>query len=324
MRGEGTADTSVGAWLGTEVSVSVAMRCTGQHANLNLIGFLVLSLPVARWVPPREMASVNSGGAAGSSDAPSPIAEVSAGAGAGTEGFGGPANPDAGLAAASPAAQPPPLTAILQQVLASTQVVAASQQGIVARLDAIEQAQAQLQSPSQHLPIAAPPAGPAHAAAQPLPWAPGALGIPPQEVPVDPSQATAAAAVIDANARASADVWRALVGANLFLARGSFSVAVELSPKLLQFILKKVAGVSPAVAKQLQCVSGFVVEDVFPSAPAGETPAPMRAEVHFRAFIAALVAVLEYGMGSAPRSARPASPTFRKHWFRCTRWCSAT
>ena len=37
VRGEGRADTSVGAWLGTEFSVTAALCCTGQRANLNLI-----------------------------------------------------------------------------------------------------------------------------------------------------------------------------------------------------------------------------------------------------------------------------------------------
>ena len=118
VRGEGRAGTSVAAWRGTEFSVTAALCCTGQHANLNLIDFLKLidflvpSLPDA----PRDMASANPGEATDSSDAPPPIADTSIGAGAGAEGLGGLANPVAGLsanpvsgpAAASPAAQPPP------------------------------------------------------------------------------------------------------------------------------------------------------------------------------------------------------------------------
>ena len=134
----------------------------------------------------------------------------------------------------------------------------------------------------------------------------GSQGLP------EPSQATAASAAIEANARLAVEMWRSLAGTKYFLARGGFSVAEELSSDLLCLIRKKIAGVSVACTKQLQALSEFAVEDFFPPAPAGEIPLVMPAEVHFRTFIAALMAVLEYGMGSAPELCKLRVANLRK------------
>ena len=167
-------------------------------------------------------------------------------------------------------------------------------------MTALEQAQGQLQPLGPpHVAMGAHPAGPAFAAPQPLPWGPGGLGAQPPLV-FSPPQAAATTAAIKANARLAADVWRSMAGTKYFLARGSFSVAEELTPDIQRFILKKVAGVTTATTRQLQSLAELAVEDFFPPAPAGETPATMPAEVHLRTFFAAFVAVLEYGMASAP------------------------
>eukprot|EP00904_Undaria_pinnatifida_P009624 jgi/Undpi1/5792/HiC_scaffold_2.g01066.m1 len=113
-------------------------------------------------------------------------------------------------------------------------------------------------------------------------------------------QLAAATAAIKANARLAAEVWRSMAGAKYFIARGSFSVAEPLTPDILGFILKEVASVSPASTKQLQHLAELAVQDFFPPAPVRETPVAMPADVHFRTFLAAFGAVLEYGMGSAP------------------------
>ena len=81
---------------------------------------------------------------------------------------------------AQAAAQPPEVTALLQQVLASNQVIVASNQAIAARITALEIAQGKphLQG-MQHLPMAAQPAGVALGAGQLLPWGAGALAVQP-------------------------------------------------------------------------------------------------------------------------------------------------
>ena len=91
-----------------------------------------------------------------------------------------------------------------------------------------------------------------------------------------------------------------MAGTKYFLARGNFSVAEKLTPDIQRFILKNVAGFTTATTRQLQSLAELAVEDFFSPAPAGETPATMPAEVHLRTFSAAFVAVLEYGMASAP------------------------
>eukprot|EP00904_Undaria_pinnatifida_P010033 jgi/Undpi1/615/HiC_scaffold_10.g04079.m1 len=199
-------------------------------------------------------------------------------------GAGGPADP---AAHANPGAGPPDMAALLQQVVTATQAVAASSQAIAARVTALEQAEGQHQPLGPpHVAMGAHPAGP------PSPRPSRCHGAQPQ--------AAATTAAINANARLAADVWRSMAGTKYFLARGNFSVAEELTPDIQRFILKKVAGFTTATTRQLQSLAELAVEDFFPPAPAGETPATMPAEVHLRTFSAAFVAVLEYGMASAP------------------------
>ena len=107
-------------------------------------------------------------------------------------------------------------------------------------------------------------------------------------------------------------MWRSLAGTKYFLARGGFGVAEELSPDRLILILKKITGVSVACTKQLQALSESAVEDIFPSAQAGEIPLAMPTEVHFCTFIAALMAVLEYVMGGAPELCKLRVANLRK------------
>ena len=102
----------------------------------------------------------------------------------------------------------------------------------------------------------------------------GSQGLP------EPSQATAASAAIEANARLAVEMWRSLAGTKYFLARGGVSVAEELSSDLLCLIRKKIAGVSVACTKQLQALSEFAVEDFFPPAPAGKIPLAVPVEVY--------------------------------------------
>ena len=187
----------------------------------------------------------------------------------------------------------------LQQMTTGIQAMAASSAHVVERLTALENA---------HLPP--PTAGPPPSAAggSTVPRTPGgrsgtalgppgALGNPQTQVPLDsrgwlPPALPPSKPTQDRRSR----VWRSLAGPKYYLARGSFSVTGDVSHDVLNLILKNVAWVSDASAKQLQALSDFVVEAFAPSAPAGTALVPMLAEVHFRAFIAALVAVLNEGM----------------------------
>eukprot|EP00904_Undaria_pinnatifida_P000992 jgi/Undpi1/10894/HiC_scaffold_3.g01420.m1 len=208
-------------------------------------------------------------------------------------------------APAAPAAAPCAMsTALLRQMAEATQAIAASTANIVARVAALEQAQqgqGQQQQACQPQPSIGPFPGPSPlAAAQPLSWPPGVLGAQPLQGLPEQTQLAAATAAIKANARLAAEVWRSMAGTKYFIARGSFSVAEPLTPDILGFILKEVASVSPASTKQLQHLAELAVQDFFPPAPVGETPVAMPADMHFRTFLAAFGAVLEYGMGSAP------------------------
>lgn len=67
-----------------------------------------------------------------------------------------------------------------------------------------------------------------------------------------------------------------------FLARGSFSVAEEITPGIVGFILKEVAGITTASTRQLQRLSELAVGwFCFPPIPAGNAPIAMQADVHF-------------------------------------------
>ena len=107
--------------------------------------------------------------------------------------------------------------------------------------------------------MAAQPAGVALGVGQLLPWGAGALGVQPSQGLPEHSQAAAASVAIKANAGLAAELWRSLAGPKYFLARGSFSVAEDLSPDLLRLILKRIAGVSVACTNQLQGLSDFAV-----------------------------------------------------------------
>lgn len=150
----------------------------------------------------------------------------------------------------------------------------------------------------QHMPMGAQPGGAAFAVAQLPPCSPGGLGVQIQQAAPVPSQFARATAAIKGNARLAADVWQSLAGTRYYIAWGSFSVAEELTPEILDFILKTVAGVTPVMIKQLPIGPRF--RRVFPATPAGETNLAMPADVHFRTFSATFAAVLEHGMGSAP------------------------
>ena len=69
---------------------------------------------------------------------------------------------------------------------------------------------------------------------------------------------------------------------------------------LVCHVLTKVAGASDDAVEQLRSLSGFLVQEFCPTAPAGEVPTGMPAEIHFGAFIAAFMDVPEYGMEDAP------------------------
>lgn len=91
-----------------------------------------------------------------------------------------------------------------------------------------------------------------------------------------------------------------------FLARGSFSVAEELTPDIVGFILKDVAGATTASTRQLQLLSELAVECFLFSSQKSQTGTPPHRDASRRALsylhTAAFAAVLDYshGMGSAP------------------------
>ena len=208
-------------------------------------------------------------------------------------------------APAVPAAAPRATsTALLRQMAEATQAIAASTANIVARMAALEQAQQgrgqQQQAGQPQISIGSLPGPPPLATAQPLSWPPRVLSAQPLQGLPEQTQLAAGTAAIKAIARLAAEVWRSMAGTKYFIARGSFSVAEPLTQDILGFTLKEVASVSPASTKQLQHLAELVVQNFFRPAPVGETPVAMPADVHFRTFLAAFGAVLEYGMGSAP------------------------
>ena len=85
-----------------------------------------------------------------------------------------------------------------------------------------------------------------------------------------------------------------------FVARGGLNVPEETSGGMLRQTPKRVAGVADAVVKQLAAMENFEVQAFCPPAPAGVAPVDMPADVHFRTFIAAFVAVLKHGMHNTP------------------------
>lgn len=81
--------------------------------------------------------------------------------------------------------------------------------------------------------------------------------------------------------------------------RGGFHVPKETSGGTLRRTFKRVAGITDVVVKQLEAMKIFEVQSFCPPAPAGVALVDMPTDVHFRTFIAALVAVLKHGMDNA-------------------------
>ena len=160
------------------------------------------------------------------------------------------------LEGGEPIAVPPPVLAALMQQM---QVLADGQQALAGRTDALDNnqgpQQAQQQQPPQVAARAPARGGSPCGGAWLLPGA-GAMGVPPPAAQQAPGQLAAASAAAKANAKMAAELWRSRAGQQYFVARGCFHVPEEVNTALLGLILKKVAGVSAEVVRQLQTLSG--------------------------------------------------------------------
>lgn len=169
-------------------------------------------------------------------------------------------------------------------MLAKTQAVAGSTHAIAARVAVLEQGQWRHPPISQqHIPMGVQLAGAALAAFQLLPCPPRGFEVnTPQGVP-EPNQLAATTAVIKANDRLVADVWRSIGGTRRYIAQGTVIVAEEFTPHLLRFILEEVAGVTAASTSTTLALFGHF-RGRPPPPPltlARETPITMPADVYF-------------------------------------------
>ena len=127
----------------------------------------------------------------------------------------------------------------------------------------------------------------------------GPVAALPPQAHFEPSQLATVTAALKPNAKQVADLQWSTGGSRYFVARGGFHVPKETSGGTLRRTLKRVAGITDVVVKQLEAMKIFEVQSFCPSAPAGVALVDMPTDVHFRTFIAALVAVLKHGMDNA-------------------------
>lgn len=97
------------------------------------------------------------------------------------------------------------------------------------------------------------------------------------------------------------------------MARGCFHVQEQMTSGLLAILLKKVAGMSDSVTQQLQSLSGFAVQYVYPPAPAGVQLKPMPADIHPSKFIAVFLTDIEHGTNNALVMCNHTVSELRKH-----------
>ena len=82
----------------------------------------------------------------------------------------------------------------------------------------------------------------------------GAQPYPPHQ---SPHELASVSAAVNANAKATADLWRSREGQRFHMARGCFHMPEEMYLSLVSLLLKKVAGVSQGMVRQLQSLPGF-------------------------------------------------------------------
>ena len=84
------------------------------------------------------------------------------------------------------------------------------------------------------------------------------------------------------------------------MARSCLHVSQGMSHGPVCYVLTTASGASDGAVEHLRSLSGFLVLDICPPAPAGGVLTDMPAEIHFGAFTAVFMAVLKYGTGDAP------------------------
>lgn len=112
--------------------------------------------------------------------------------------------------------------------------------------------------------------------------------------------------IVHSGTRESTDkvarVWLSHAGPSYYIIRGSYHVPEELSIDVFRYVLRRIAQVTQPVAEQLRSLSNFQLADFYPPLPPGGEPRPLPAEDHLSTFVAALLAVIDYGMENAPRT----------------------